>query len=418
MIRLLYRLFLLCTCLLLLILNVGLYLPTADAYGTTIIPDSAVPQLRFIGEALRSGAGEDMQGLFPEGYFFSHVLYGLSWVQIGLRADGELRDQALLEARWALERLDTTGRLTFSPDLDPPYGVFYVGWKNWLRGGVLLLDSSDSETQRQFEQDSAALAAAFEASDTPFLSAYPSMAWPVDSVVGIAALSLHDQLLTPRYQTVISRWIEMAREHIDPATGLLPHHVHPITGEGIGTARGSSQSIILRFLPEIDPAWASEQYEVFRSQFVGYVGTVPGIREYPAGVEGAGDVDSGPLVNGLSASATVVSMGTAFIHGDRELGEAFFHIGESAGLPVSLGDTRRYAFGLLPVGDAFLVWSQTAIPFTAPIPSADFPDVVASWWRVPLHLLSLGMVLLLLMPEWRRQRAIRADETPENTPIA
>ena len=404
MIRWLYRLFVLLICLVLLFLNVGLYLPTADSYGTAAIPDSAVSQLHFVGEALHDGAGADMQGLFPEGYFFSHVLYGLSWVQVGLRTEGELRAEAFHEARWALEQLDTTGRLTFSHDLDPPYGVFYVGWKNWLRGGILLLDPTDSETQRRFEEDCAALAAAFESSDTPFLTAYPNMAWPVDSVVGIAALSLHDHLLTPRYETTISRWTDMAQERLDPVTGLLPHRVEPITGERLETARGSSQSIILRFLPEIDPAWASEQYAASRSQFVGFVGTVPGIREYPIGVDGEGDVDSGPLVNGLSASATVVTMGTAFIHGDRELGETFFHIGESAGIPITLGNTRRYAFGVLPVGDAFLVWSQTAIPFIArPAPTA-FPDVVSFWWRLPLHLLSLGLVVLLLIPEWRRRR--------------
>jgi hypothetical protein len=345
-----------------------------------------------------------MQGLFPEGYFFSHVLYGLSWVQVGLRTESDLRTEALREARWALEQLDTFGHLTFSPDLDPPFGVFYVGWKNWLRGGILILDPSDSETQQRFEEDCAALAAAFESSDTPFLNAYPNMAWPVDSVVGIAALSVHDHLLPPRYESIISRWLTMARERLDPVTGLLPHSVNPITGEALETARGSSQSMILRFLPEIDPSWASEQYGAFRSLFVGYVGTVPGIREYPTGIDGIGDVDSGPLVNGLSASATVVTMGTAFIHGDRELGEAFFHIGESAGLPISQGNTKRYAFGLLPVGDAFLVWSQTAMPLVAQVPSANFPDLVTSWWRLPLHLLSLGLVMVLLIAGWKRRR--------------
>lgn len=407
-IRLLYRVCVLVVCLLLLMLNVGLYLPAADAYGTGAIPGTIVSQLNFVGQALRGGAGEDMQGLFPEGYFFTHVLYGLSWVQVGLRAEGEMRAEAVREARWALEQLDSTGRRTFSPDLVPPYGVFYVGWKNWLRGGVLLLDPSDGETQRRFEEDCDALAAAFESSSTPFLTAYPGMAWPVDSVVGIAALSLHDHLLTPRYETIISRWLALAQERLDPVTRLLPHRVDPITGEGFETARGSSQSIILRFLPEIDPLWASEQYAAFRSQFVGFVGTVPGIREYLVGVAGEGDVDSGPLVNGLSASASVVTMGTAFLYGDRELGEAFFHIGESAGIPISWDDTKRYGFGLLPVGDAFLAWSQTALSLGArPTPNT-FPTVVSSWWRVPLHLLSLGFVAVLLLPEWKRYRRRKA----------
>ena len=37
-----------------------------------------------------------MQGLFPEGDFFTHVLYGLSWVQVGQRPGvaPATRDQA------------------------------------------------------------------------------------------------------------------------------------------------------------------------------------------------------------------------------------------------------------------------------------------------------------------------------------
>jgi hypothetical protein len=410
MIRWLYRLCVLLICIVLLVVNARLYIPSAEAYATAAIPESIHAQLIFLGEALRAGAGEAMQGFFPEGYFFSHVLYGLSWVQLGLRAEGELRTEALHEARWALERLDSSAAYgQFSPTLDPPYGVFYVGWKNWLRGGVLLLDPTDAKLQRRFEEDSAALAAAFESSDTPFLTAYPGRAWPVDSVVGIAALSLHDHLLPPQYESLIARWLEMARERLDLFTGLLPHEADPITGRGLGTARGSSQSIILRFLLEIDPVWASEQYAAFRRQFVGFLGTVPGIREYPVGIEGAGDVDSGPLVNGLSASATVVTMGTAFLYNDRELGDAFFHIGESAGMPLYWGDTKRYALGLLPVGDAFLAWSQTALPLVRQVEPDAFPVIVSSWWRLPLHILSLGFVALLLLPEWRRFRRRNSD---------
>jgi hypothetical protein len=42
-----------------------------------------------------------MQEPFPEGYFFSYALYGLTWVDVGMR-DGAPRDRALAEARWAL----------------------------------------------------------------------------------------------------------------------------------------------------------------------------------------------------------------------------------------------------------------------------------------------------------------------------
>jgi hypothetical protein len=116
---------------LLLILNLRFYLPSSADYAPDRLGPDVVSQLNFIGAALRDGAGQRMQRLFPEGFFFSHALYGLAWVDAGMRrpAQDELRAQALAEARWALAQLDTpAGRAPFSPTLDPPLGVFYVGW--------------------------------------------------------------------------------------------------------------------------------------------------------------------------------------------------------------------------------------------------------------------------------------------------
>ncbi|MEV5504756.1 hypothetical protein AB0M50_56070, partial [Nonomuraea fuscirosea] len=47
-------------------------------------PPGVRRQLAFLRGALDAGAAEDAQALFPEGYFFLHVLYGLTWVELGL----------------------------------------------------------------------------------------------------------------------------------------------------------------------------------------------------------------------------------------------------------------------------------------------------------------------------------------------
>ena len=88
-----------------------------------------VAQLRFLRDELRGGAGERMQELFPEGYVFSHVLYGLTWTDVARQAPAS-KDEALREARWALRRLDSAdGRAP----LEPPRGSFapVVPW--WWR---------------------------------------------------------------------------------------------------------------------------------------------------------------------------------------------------------------------------------------------------------------------------------------------
>ncbi len=38
---------------------------------------------------------------------------------------------------------------------------------------------------------------------------------------------------------------------------------------------------------------------------------IPGVREYPRGINGSGDIDSGPLFFGISLSASTVTLGAA-----------------------------------------------------------------------------------------------------------
>lgn len=384
--------------------------------GPTGEPPGVERQLTFLRAALGAGAGDDAQRLFPEGYFFLHALYGLTWAELGMRRPAGERPVALREARWALARLDSpAGRAPFSPDLTPAYGVFHRGWSNLLRGQVLSLQPAgrrDPAETRRFADDSAALGAAFDAAASPYLAAYPGQAWPVDSTVAMASLRLHDTLLPARFARTTERWLQEVRRRLDPRTGLLPHQADPDTGDPIEVARGSSQSLIQRFLVDIDPAFAGEQYVRFRDRFLATpLGLGPAVREYPHGMDGPGDVDSGPLPLGISLSATAVTLGAAQVHGDAPLAGALAGYGEFAGLPFGTPWTKRYAFGLLPIGDAFLAWSKTARPWVAALPAPP-PAVVSPWWRVPLlSILSLLGVLPWLPALVRRRRLYKVDHS-------
>lgn len=378
-------------------------------------PGSTARQLAFIRDALDEGSDTAAQQLFPEGYVFSNVLYGLAWVQAA-HTDPELRADALRESRWALARVESDeGRAIFSPRLQPAYGVFWAGWTNWLRAAILSLDHSDTAAVQRFSTYSAELAQAFSAADTPFLEAYRGQAWPVDSTVAIASLRLHDKLFGAKYTMVIDRWLAQAEARLDPATGLLPHQVSPTDGSMLTGARATSQTAIHRFLPEIDPAFARSQYALFRDQFLAYPGGFgPAVREYPKGVDGSGDVDSGPLVAGISLSATVVAVGAARMNGDRALAAAIGSEGELIGLPVDLPWSKRYAFGLLPIGDAFVVWSSTARLLTEP--PTTLGRELRWWWRLPW----LSVLILIALAPWawtlRRVGRTRATDPASSPP--
>lgn len=343
-----------------------------------------VKQLAFLRAELEGGADLTAQKQFPEGYFFLNVLYGLSWVQVGIDDPARSAD-ATAEVRWALDRIGSAnGTAPFDESLQPQYGVFYAGWTNWLRGGLIALGHSDAADRDTFSSESVEIATAFRTAKTPFLAAYPGQAWPVDSVVAIASLRLYDALVAPRFGQIARNWVTTAKTTLDPATGLLPHQVVP----QVSGARGSSQAMIQRFLIDVDPAFARTQYETFKDKFV----TGLGVREYPKGTTGQGDVDSGPLVFGRSLSATVVTVGAARVHHDP-LADRLAREGELVGLPFSGLKTKRYLFGAAPIGDAFLAWSTSARPLVA----TDQPELdgESGWWRLPwLALLWLPALIL------------------------
>jgi hypothetical protein len=104
----------------------------------------------------------------------------------------------------------------------------------------------------------------------------------------------------------------------------------------------------------------------------------------------------------------VVTIGAAQCQCDASLAAALASYGELAGMPVDTPWTKRYAVGMLPVGDAFLTWSQTARPGVANAPTPP-PVRVPGWWRAPLSsvLVVLGATpwLPALARRCRRPRA-------------
>jgi len=81
--------------------------------------DGVVKQLAFLRAELENGADRAAQQQYPEGYFFLNVLYGLTWVQVGL-ADPDRSVDAAAEARWALARIQSSeGTAPFDASLRP-----------------------------------------------------------------------------------------------------------------------------------------------------------------------------------------------------------------------------------------------------------------------------------------------------------
>jgi hypothetical protein len=74
-------------------------------------------------------------------------------------------------------------------------------------------------------------------------------------------------------------------------------------------------------------------------------------------------VDSGPLIDGVSLPASVVTIALAHLVGDDALANTYLHLGEAMGRPMAWYGKRRYFFGQLPIADAFFVYARTTNRF-------------------------------------------------------
>ncbi len=383
-------------CAVLIYLNIRLYYsPTYVESESREINQDVLHQLRYLKTTLHAGGGKMAQGQYPEGFVFLNALYGLTWADFvhDLSVSDPLRTEGLEEIDWVLKELDSEyAQSRFPFDLNPNRGIFYLGWKNYLLGKRLLLEKPSKRSKKQetqFRKQCYSIYTAYEASNKTYLESYKGLAWPVDNIVAVASLRLYHDLELPIYTPFIDNWMLGVKEKLDAATGLIPHEVNFETETVLEGAKGSSQSLLLNFLIELDPTFAQAQFEKYRIQFLDARFGLPGIREYPKGAAGNADVDSGPVLLGIGGSASLVGQRTMALYGNIETAVGLRNCIESFGAAYTAEQEKIYVLGLEPIADAFIAWSNVV-----PIQSA---EKQVGNWRWAFQLLSLTILVLLLV---------------------
>jgi hypothetical protein len=369
------------------------YTPEFQETSGGRVNKTLLKQLQFLKGKLHAGAGAQMQQVYPEGHLFIHTLYGLAWCNAlkPQSPQSDLFQEGLQEIDWALTQVESDeAKAVFQKNLLLEYGAFYQGWTNYLLGQKLALqkpETRDSSELRQFISKCRQIATAFRAGSTPYLSSYEYGIWPADNVVCMAGLALHDRLFKPEFSPLIQQWLGRVESGLGARTGLIAHEADP-NGAMVTGARGSSQSLILVFLPEIDTAFAKQQFEGYLRHFLDYRFGLPGIREYPKGFAGNGDIDSGPVVYDIGGAASIVGIAATRRLGRPDLSVQIRNAVEGIACPWENAETKRYFFGQVPMANVFLAWANSFTPAPDPPESHN--------WRWAFHgwslLIGLGMV--------------------------
>lgn len=390
------RISLLFLCLaLLLLFNLGLYhAPSYQTQAGKSLNQDFIHHLNFLRADIHQGSAKEMQRIYPEGFVFQNALYGLSWIELlaKLSPEDPLYVQAKEEIIWSLKALSSEdGTRTFQHVRVPRYGTFYLGWINYLKARYLsLLPESERPASLLYElrADLSYIQEIFEGQDAPFLPSYFGACWPADNVVALAAFASYENSYPNSYQTFIENWLKEIKANEDE-WDLIPHAWNCGNTNQGESARGSSLSLMLNFLIEIDSTYAKEKFRRYKELFLDYSLGLPGIREYPKGNSGKGDIDSGPVIWGIGGAASIVGRRVMQRYGEANIALGLRNSIETFGLGINSGEEKSYLFGQLPVADAFIAWSN----------SEDIEQKAAMHesknWRLQTHLYSLVCFLLL-----------------------
>lgn len=214
------------------------------------------------------------------------------------------------------------------------------------------------------------MARRIDASPTGLIETYPGETYLPDNVVVLASLMQFDACVgEARHAELKSRWLGKLRARwLDADNGVL------VFAPG-QRARGSGAAWNSFYLPFVDERFAADQSErtwvTFGDTALG--GWLHGIREWPVGEPRGGDVDSGPLVMGVSPSATGFALADATLRGRNAQQQGILRTAELVGVSWN----GRYLASPL-VGDAIVLAAKTMTRW--PIHRGDRVSLTPAVW--------------------------------------
>lgn len=340
---------------------------------------SRVRYLQRVMESPRDPASDlsALGSVNAEWYLFSSSFTAYAMTNLAVR-DTTYRPQAKRIIRAAITNVlrdDVSFRfglrsLLRSPDSIPQGSVLYLGHLNLMLGCYRLV-GGDRSFDRLNDAITRSLISRYHASPNMLLESYPSRVWIPDNTVAVASLNMHAVVTKNGKDPVCAEWIRFARTHfLEEHTGVLCTATDPHTGAVTEGPRGSMAGWSIMFLLQIDPVFAKEQYERYRNAFSGDLGVWRLFRERSGQWEtSAGDVDSGPLVLGFGAPATVFAFGDAVMCGDGRTAkqlERFIGLGTTTEDRNGERSVRAIAspLNINPMIDAILLFSMTGTRWT------------------------------------------------------
>lgn len=216
-------------------------------------------------------------------------------------------------------------------------------------------------TRHEAETRAARIERAMRASPSLSGESYPNECWTFCNTTALAGLAMFDRATGARHDDLARDWVEHAKARlVDPKTGILVSS-YTWDGQVLDGAEGSSIWMSAHNLLFVDEAFARDQYDRARRElgasFLGFGWA----REWPASSEARPDIDSGPIVPFLDASAGssgLALLGASAFRDERWFGSLLSSLELTAFRDERTGHYRASN----DVGDAVLAYALTFGP--------------------------------------------------------
>ncbi len=229
----------------------------------------------------------------------------------------------------------------------------WYGYTNLALSARRALDPNGSSAALN-DQISAGIVRRLEADLLP--ETYPGERYPVDVSAAVASVGLWARATGQPEPAILATWRAALADRwmLD---GLL---IQSADTDGVprDLPRGSGTFLASWFLSFWDAELGASLYTTGRDHLFTEMGPLSAMREYPRGLSGNGDIDSGPIVAGMGVSATGFAIGAARAAGDVATAEKLEATARLIGRPFDENGQRHWqtgaALGSAPLSDAIL----------------------------------------------------------------
>ncbi len=195
------------------------------------------------------------------------------------------------------------------------------------------------------------------------VESYPDECWTFDHAVAHAAIRLADYLDGTDHSALLRQWVSIAKEKLLHRQSSLLVSSFNLDGAPLDGPEGSTIWMVAHCLQLLDEDFARDQYERARRELGRTLCGFSFAREWPASWRSPMDIDSGPVIPVLGASAGASGMafiGAAAFHDDSFLRSLAASL-EFAAFP-SCQDGRLKYCASNQVGDAALLYATVLGP--------------------------------------------------------